>query len=261
MHAGIINAGGILVLRLSPLLTLSDAVMLMLALFGAFTALFASVAMWTQASVKRCLAFSTVGQMGFMMLECGLGAFHLALLHLVAHSFYKAHAFLSSGGAVSAKTPDRTKRTRPITIVLGLAGAIAIGIAACRLSGISVSDQPLLTGIFVIALAQMLWTLWSPLSRPWLAPISILLGVSFSAGYFGLERSAAFIIPPLRSTHLGIVAPILAGFLMVVMAQTHLPWLSGTSFGKRLYVHARNGFYFNTLANRFTMALWPIRSR
>ncbi len=93
MHAGIINAGGILVIRLSPLLTVSRPAMLILTVFGAFTALFASVVSWTQVSVKRCLAFSTVGQMGFMLLECGLGAFHLALLHIVAHSFYKAHAF------------------------------------------------------------------------------------------------------------------------------------------------------------------------
>lgn len=97
MHAGIINAGGYLIIRLHPLVTLSPGALSTLALFGAFTALFGSLVMLTHASVKRSLAFSTVAQMGFMMLECGLGAFSLAVLHLVAHSLYKAHAFLTSG--------------------------------------------------------------------------------------------------------------------------------------------------------------------
>ena len=82
-----------------------------------FTAVFASLAMLTQASVKRCLAFSTVGQMGFMMLECGLGAFHLALLHLVAHSLYKAYAFLSSGGAVLRETRAPAQTVSPMVLV------------------------------------------------------------------------------------------------------------------------------------------------
>ncbi len=56
--------------------------------------------MLTQTSIKVSLAYSTVAQMGFMMLECGLGAFPAALLHILAHSLYKAHAFLSSGSVI-----------------------------------------------------------------------------------------------------------------------------------------------------------------
>lgn len=121
MHAGIINAGGILVLRLSPLVSLSDAAMLTLCVVGGFTAVFASTVMLTQASIKRGLAFSTVAQLGFMMLECGLGAFPLALLHLVGHSLYKAHAFLSSGSTVAAK-PVVSPRP-PLPIVAGCVAA------------------------------------------------------------------------------------------------------------------------------------------
>ena len=101
MHAGIINAGGFLIVRLSPLVTLSPLSLHILAVVGAFTAIFASLVMMTQASVKRMLAFSTIAQMGFMMLQCGVGAFSIAVLHIVAHSLYKAHAFLSSGSVVS----------------------------------------------------------------------------------------------------------------------------------------------------------------
>ena len=56
--------------------------------------------MMTQTNVKASLAYSTVAQMGFMLFECGLGAFSLAVLHIVAHSLYKAHAFLSAGSVI-----------------------------------------------------------------------------------------------------------------------------------------------------------------
>jgi NAD(P)H-quinone oxidoreductase subunit 5 len=97
LHAGIINAGGFLVLRFAYVITPSLSALHMLAFVGGFTALFGSVVMMTQTSVKLSLAYSTIAQMGFMMFECGLGAFSAALLHIVAHSLYKAHAFLSSG--------------------------------------------------------------------------------------------------------------------------------------------------------------------
>ena len=73
-----------------------------LALVGGFTALFGSLVMLTVPSVKVALAYSTTAQMGFMLLQCGLGAFSAAALHIVAHALYKAHAFLSSGSAVEA---------------------------------------------------------------------------------------------------------------------------------------------------------------
>ncbi len=101
MHAGIVNAGGYLIIRMSPLVALAPAALITLALIGAFTACFAGVVMMTQPSVKRALAYSTIAQMGFMMLQCGLGAYSAAMLHILAHSLYKAHAFLSSGSVVS----------------------------------------------------------------------------------------------------------------------------------------------------------------
>jgi NAD(P)H-quinone oxidoreductase subunit 5 len=113
MHAGIINAGGFLVVRLSPIVSLSPLSLHVLAVIGAITALFASLVMMTQASVKRMLAFSTIAQMGFMMLQCGLGAFSVAVLHIVAHSLYKAHAFLSSGSVVSISRSSWVPTTRP----------------------------------------------------------------------------------------------------------------------------------------------------
>jgi NAD(P)H-quinone oxidoreductase subunit 5 len=72
----------------------------LLVVVGVLTAVVASVVMTTRVSVKVALAWSTCAQMGFMLLQCGLGLWEMALLHLLAHSAYKAHAFLGAGGTV-----------------------------------------------------------------------------------------------------------------------------------------------------------------
>lgn len=259
MHAGVINAGGILVLRLSPLISYSKPAMLILCAAGAFTALFASTVMLTQASVKRCLAFSTVAQMGFMMLECGLGAFHLALLHIVAHSLYKAHAFLSSGSVVFAgRRQDRLPGAiSPLAAGVGLLAAGGITIFISSLFGVSALHQPVLSGIFVLALAQMLWLNWTTLEQVRQIPVSLLAGIAFTAAYFAWERAAEITVRPLVRDADSLALPILGLFAIATLAQTQLPRLAASTWGMRLFVHARNGFYINTLANRATAALWP----
>ena len=100
MHAGIVNAGGYLMIRTSPLLFLNPTAMASLALIGTVTTCYAATVMLTQTSIKKNLAYSTIAQMGFMMLQCGLGAFSAAMLHILAHSLYKAYAFLNSGNVL-----------------------------------------------------------------------------------------------------------------------------------------------------------------
>mgnify|MGYP003339321759 CR=1 FL=1 len=167
MHAGIINAGGFLVIRLSPLVTLSAASLDMLAAVGAFTALFAAVIAMTQTTIKRSLAWSTVAQMGFMMLQCGLGAFSAALLHIVAHSLYKAHAFLSSGGVLeqAARTkvddPRSLDAGRPFASAVAAAGAAgAISLTVAWALGVRLEEKPgaaALGFILAVALTQLLY--------------------------------------------------------------------------------------------------------
>lgn len=258
MHAGIINAGGILVIRLNPLISLSETALLALCVTGGFTALFASVVMLTQASVKRCLAFSTVAQMGFMMLECGLGAFHLALLHLVAHSLYKAHAFLSSGSAVLAKPKVETPPVSSASVAMALLSAPGIAIVTGWWFGAVSANEPVLIGIFSIALAQMMWNVWRVGDRAWSIPLGLTLGVILSATYFELGRAAEYVVKPTSSEAGWLLVPLLAVFALVAVTQAHLHAVSRTVLGRSLYVHARNGFYINTLANRITASVWPL---
>jgi hypothetical protein len=86
LHAGIINAGGFLVLRMADVMAASAPALDLLLMVGALTACFGAAVMLTQTSVKVQLAWSTIAQMGFMMMQCGLGAFASALLHIVAHA-------------------------------------------------------------------------------------------------------------------------------------------------------------------------------
>jgi NADH-quinone oxidoreductase subunit L len=97
LHAGIVNAGGFLVNRLAPLYGMAPTTLYLLFVIGSFTALTGAATMLTQPSIKRTLVYSTMGQMGYMVMECGLGAFALAIFHLCAHGLFKATLFLNSG--------------------------------------------------------------------------------------------------------------------------------------------------------------------
>jgi NADH-quinone oxidoreductase subunit L len=100
MHAGVVNVGGILLNKLAFLLLLTPAVLNIAFVIGLFTAIFASVLMLAVPDIKRSLGYSTAGQMGYMIMEVGLGAFSLAIYHLMVHGVFKATLFLESGGLI-----------------------------------------------------------------------------------------------------------------------------------------------------------------
>ena len=113
IHAAtMVNAGPFLLVRLSPVIVLSETTMAVIATVGAVTALFAAIVSLTQTDIKRTLAYSTISQLGFMTMLCGVGAFVAAIFHLLAHGFFKAFLFLSTGNVLSAthrhvETPEQ----------------------------------------------------------------------------------------------------------------------------------------------------------
>ena len=100
LHAGIINAGGFLINRLAPLFGLSSTTLHVALVVGTLTAILGATMMLVQNDIKNTLGFSTIGQMGYMIMECGLGAFSLAVFHLIAHGLFKATMFLNSGNVI-----------------------------------------------------------------------------------------------------------------------------------------------------------------
>jgi len=107
IHAAtMVNAGPFLLVRLSPLIMLSPYAMTFIAIIGATTAIFAGIVSLTQSDIKKILAYSTISQIGFMVMACGLGAFAVAIFHLLAHGCYKAFFFLSTGNALRSVERD-----------------------------------------------------------------------------------------------------------------------------------------------------------
>jgi NAD(P)H-quinone oxidoreductase subunit 5 len=131
MHAGFVNAGGILLVRFAPVVTVDAGFMLAIVLAGTASALAGKLLKTVQTDVKGQLGCSTVGQMGFMIVQAGLGFFGAAITHLILHGFYKAYQFLGSGGRVERVSPKGTTENGStglvgvaVIVVTGLAGGV-----------------------------------------------------------------------------------------------------------------------------------------
>lgn len=264
MHAGIVNAGGYLIIRLSPILTQAPAALFTLAFIGAFTAGFAGVVMLTQTSVKRSLAYSTIAQMGFMMLQCGLGAFSAAMLHILAHSLYKAHAFLNSGSGFTAldtrprtsANPFRRRQLVELGLILLLTPVICL--LASRQVGFDFAAKPggwVLLMILSFAVATWAWrTIALGRGQVGLAggAVALLLCGAYLLSYSIIDwvTAPALANAAVLPTNWLVIVPILGifallGALHLTMLSRHCPsWLH------TLQIHVSNGFYVNVITRR-----------
>jgi NAD(P)H-quinone oxidoreductase subunit 5 len=153
MHAGFVNAGGILLLRFAPVVTVDASLMLAIVAVGAASALVGKLLKSVQSDVKGELGSSTVGQMGFMIMQAGLGFFGAAITHLVLHGFYKAYQFLGSGGQVARQRPTAhaTRETTAFGVAVTLLTGLAGGALFAVLTGKGTSlDSGLLLALFVV---------------------------------------------------------------------------------------------------------------
>jgi NAD(P)H-quinone oxidoreductase subunit 5 len=128
MHAGFVNGSGIILALISPILIASNTLTLLF-IIGGFTAVIAQFTKLLQVNVKQKLACSTIAQMGFMIMQCGLGFFNAAVAHLILHGFYKAYLFLSSGEEIALNAPKKQIKIKikPLqslaVLIFGIAGA------------------------------------------------------------------------------------------------------------------------------------------
>jgi NAD(P)H-quinone oxidoreductase subunit 5 len=244
-----------------------------MSLIGALTALVGSVVMLTQTSIKRSLAYSTIAQMGFMMLQCGLGAFSAALLHIVAHSLYKAHAFLSCGSVLDAANRLRTasglataKGVSFRLLPIALLTAVGLGVGSAWLWGIDLATKPgaaVLGLVLLMALTQLIWHALS--TNSWrIAGQSIAAAGLVICLYLGawltIDRLLASSVShqvvadsPLDLVVMGVAA---LGFIGVFTLQAAGTSLRFSPAVRALYVHAANGFYLDIPARRLTARIW-----
>ena len=267
LHAGVINAGGFLLIRFADVMLAAPGVLAVLAMVGGFTALFGGLVMLTQPSVKTSLAWSTVAQMGFMMLQCGLALFPLALLHIVAHSLYKAHAFLASGGAVQQVAGIR--RPGPVAVPDGAAVGRAFLIALAIYAGIGASfgfafgfdhKSPQALALGTILIFGVAYLLAQGLADA--APRSLTLRTAAYAGaaaigYFALQTVAEWLTagvlpPPPAPGRLEWTLMVLAvlSFGLVAVAQALFPLWASHPAAAGARVHLSNGLYINATIDR-----------
>ncbi|GJL77422.1 MAG: NADH:ubiquinone oxidoreductase subunit L [Nitrospinaceae bacterium] len=133
IHAAtMVNAGPFLLVRLSPLMVLSPYAMTFIFFIGAMTAVFAGIVSLTQSDIKKILAYSTISQIGFMVMACGLGAFAVAIFHLLAHGCYKAFFFLSTGNALRSveRSLGHDEHEHPVSEGMGIlyGGALVLAL-------------------------------------------------------------------------------------------------------------------------------------
>ena len=170
IHAAtMVTAGVYMVARSSALFLLAPDTMMVVAVIGAITAIFSATIGICQTDIKRVLAYSTVSQLGYMFLACGVGAFTAGIFHLMTHAFFKALLFLGSGSVIHALSGEQDMRKMgglrkyvPVTFFTMFAATLAIaGIPG--LSGFFSKDE----------------ILWQAFSSPHGSPV--LWGVAAAA--------------------------------------------------------------------------------
>ena len=256
LHAGVVNLGGLLLLRTAPLVARSPGAQGLLLAVSLGTTVAAALVMTTRVSVKVALAWSTCAQMGMMLVQCALGAWHLALLHLVAHSLYKAHAFLSAGRAVDDwRVRALSARPRPVHPArVGAAALATLAVLAAALRATGSHD------VFAAPLAVVLALSLAPsLARSPSLP-SVLRAAVVTALYLAGHAAARKLVSLPVGDAAGARSIVVAGALgLLFAAQTWLQWRPAGALAAVLHGPLFAGLHLDELFTRWTFWCWPLR--
>lgn len=233
IHAAtMVTAGVYMIVRLNPLFVVAPNTMGVIAIIGAATAVMAATIGMTQWDIKKVLAYSTVSQLGYMFLACGVGAFGAAMFHLMTHAFFKALMFLGSGSVIHAMHEEQDirkmgalKKYMPITHFTFALGWLAI------------IGMPPFAGFF--SKDEILWEAFtSPYGHPalWAAGA---LGATLTAFYMTRLMALTFWggsrvpkdIHPHESDAMMTIPLIVLGVLSVIGGWIGIPHVIGEVFG------------------------------
>ena len=271
IHAAtMVTAGVFMVARLSPLYNLSPAAMTVVALIGALTMMLGATIALTQTDIKRVVAYSTMSQLGYMVMACGLGAYGAGMYHLLTHGAFKALLFLGCGSVIIALHHEQDMRhmgglkdTLPVTYWTFLVGSLALA-GFPLTAGFFSKDDLLISSWSSGPLGQVLAvcglvtagltafysfrlvfvTFWGPShvdphhaghvhepSTTMTAPLMVLAVLSIVAGYIGIP---AFLEPVFHAD--GGAAHHEGPAAVAIMAVATLMGLSGIGAAYYLYV-------------------------
>ena len=155
IHAAtMVTAGVYMIVRCSAIFTHAPTAMFIVAIIGAATALFAATIGLAQNDIKKVLAYSTISQLGYMFLACGVGAFIAAIFHVITHAFFKALLFLGSGSVIHGMHHEQDMRRMG-----GLRKYMPITFATMVTGWLAISGVPIFAGFF--SKDEILWKTWS----------------------------------------------------------------------------------------------------
>ena len=268
LHAGVVNLGGFVLISFAPLLEVAPAARWLLVIFGLTTAVLAGFVMLTRISIKVRLAWSTVAQMGFMVLECGLGLYELAVLHLLGHSLYKAHSFLAASTVVR-QTRLQMLRGNAAVLPLSLLLAPVLAFASIALLQGTLANDAWpwwWTAILALAWAPILWLPVHAKNSPTNssnAP-SALLGLASGVGMVLALTMAALLAHalPFGVTSAAKQAPgllALVGMVLLYLGLATLQSKPGAWPRWRRWAYA--GFYVDELFTRLAFKLNAVKMR
>ncbi len=275
LHAGVVNAGGFALIRFADVMLLSPLVLALLVMVGGFTALFGGLVMLTQPTVKASLAWSTIAQMGFMILQCGLALFPLALLHIVAHSLYKAHAFLSAGNAVQnvaairkpgpVAVPDLGAVTRAFLVALVIYGIVYTVLGLGFDFGGKSPQAVALGAILIFGVAYLLAQGFADEAPKALTQRTAAYAATVTVSYLVLQRASEWLTagtlpatPKAGALEWALILLAMISFGLVALAQATLPLWSYHPAAQGLRVHLSNGLYINAISDR-VMGGWKLK--
>ncbi|MGR3177387.1 MAG: proton-conducting transporter transmembrane domain-containing protein [Candidatus Anammoxibacter sp.] len=277
LHAGIINAGGFLLNRLAPLYIHSPATMHVIFVIGLLTTVVGASIMLTQNDIKKTLGHSTIGQMGYMIMECGLGAFALAIFHLIAHGLFKGSIFLNCGRVIHDARRERklpyehetaewkgfsflawitgfiTTLVLPLIIILAVHGVLKIPVKH--------SEGAVILLFFCwMTSSQVIMTLYQLRIASWKVVMTMLLALVFSlfTYFLAVEKFTDFLYPSVGQVDLFYHAAALPGivFDFLVVAITLFVILGWILFYARAHGKTiRMPKWINAMRNRIYLLL------
>lgn len=218
MHAGLVNGGGILVVKFSPLMMLFPSLLNVLFIVGSISALLGTVWKLMQHDIKKMLSCSTMAQMGFMMMQCGVGLFAAAIAHLCWHGLFKAYLFLSSGSVVKQKKSEiNVSKTSPLMLITSLVGGVVAmtSFAFATHKSISLHEASAFVLFFAFIAGAQLMLTWIRSHQTVFSQVSGLVFTMLSGLMYGasiqliqwlIPNISILKAPPLSVIHWTIIA-------------------------------------------------------
>ncbi|PYF79230.1 NAD(P)H-quinone oxidoreductase subunit 5 [Marinomonas alcarazii] len=275
LHAGVINLGGYLLLLFTPVVAQSSVAVWLLLIIAGLSTLASALIMTTRISVKVRLAWSTCAQMGLMLLEFALGLYELVLLHLLAHSFYKAYSFLNSGNAVNdairlrlssaAKNNTQFSDSNKAVVPNAQTWLIALGLStACvviirTLFGFEGAFSA--WWLFALALTVLI-VQWRTCEHSRSVVYTFIMGTLLCVVYATLKYAMHFVLPNYSMHTVEAFSPadiwamVLFSLLFILSALLHyqVRWPAIRHLSIALFA----GLYLDEWLTRLVLKFWPV---